>query len=51
MDEDSETLVIPQLKTEYDMHGMEHLAGQCRVTCPVTPPHKYDPFRLLACGT
>jgi len=37
MDEDSETLAIPQLQTEYDVHGTEHRVDQCRVTCPVRP--------------
>jgi len=37
MDKEGETLVIPQLYTEYDVHGMEYLAGQYRVTCPVHP--------------
>jgi len=37
MDEESETLMIPQLYTEYDVHGMEYLTGQYRVTSPVHP--------------
>jgi len=37
MDEESETLMIPQLSAEYDVHGMEYLVGQYQVTCPVCP--------------
>jgi len=56
MDEESETLVIPQLYTEYDVHGMEYLTGQYQVTCPVRPslnvlplptPHLWDLRDLL----
>jgi len=37
MDEERETLMIPQLQTEYDAHSMEYRVGQYRVTCPVRP--------------
>jgi len=35
MDQESKTLVILQLQTEYDVNGMEYLVGQYRVTWPV----------------
>jgi len=44
MDEESETLMIPQLYTEYDVHGMEYLAGQYGVTCPVCPSTQVRPL-------
>jgi len=44
MDEESETLVIPQLYIEYDVHGMEYLAGQHQVTYPVRPSPQVWPF-------
>jgi len=51
MDEESKTLVIPQLSTEYGTYGMEYLAGQCWVTCPVAPPCMCDPLQILTSGT
>jgi len=44
MDEERETLVIPQLETEYDVHGMEYHIGQYGVTCPVRPSLQVRPF-------
>jgi len=44
MDQESETFVIPQLQTEYDVHGMEYLDGQSRVTCPVCSSLQVRPF-------
>jgi len=44
MDEESKTLMIPQLSTECDVHGMEYLVGQYWVTCPVCPSPQVQPF-------
>jgi len=32
-----ETLMTPQLQTEYDVYDMEYLVGQYQVTCSVCP--------------
>ena len=44
IDEGSETFVIPQLSTEYDVHGMEYLVGQYWITCPVHPSLQVQPL-------
>jgi len=37
MDKEPKTLVIPQLYSEYGVHGVEYLLGQRGVHCPVRP--------------